>query len=201
VGPKTAVRLAELGVHTIGDIARLPETLLVRQFGQVGREMSRNARGIDDRPVTVERAARSISSETTFERDVTDPEILRETLRRLSEEVAHSLRHKGLCAGTVRLKIRWEDFSTHTRQASLMQPTDQDGVIFETVKRLMDGVWMNDRRPVRLVGVGAAKLAERAHQLGLWDTPNQKERRLLSALDELRERFGDDVVKRLKKPK
>ncbi len=201
VGPKTAVRLAELGVHTIGDIARLPETLLVRQFGQVGREMSRNARGIDDRPVTVERAARSISSETTFERDVTDPEILRETLRRLSEEVAHSLRHKGLCAGTVRLKIRWEDFSTHTRQASLMQPTDQDGVIFETVKRLMDGVWMDDRRPVRLVGVGAAKLAERAHQLGLWDTPNQKEQRLLSALDELRERFGDDVVKRLKKPK
>jgi DNA polymerase IV len=200
VGPKTAARMAELGVHTIGDIARLPDAVLARQFGQSGREMGQHARGIDDRPVVVEHAARSISAETTFERDVVSPVVLRETLLRLSEEVARSLRQKGLCAGTVRLKIRWEDFTTHTRQESFSQPTDQDGEIVSTAQRLLDSIWI-DRRPVRLVGEGASKLVERAHQLSLWDTPNQKERRLINALDEIREKFGESAMRKLKPSK
>lgn len=197
VGPKTEARLAKLGVKTIGDLARLPEGMLEGKFGQAGREMSRHAQGIDERPVVVEHVARSISSETTFERDVTSPVVLRETLQRLSEDVARSLRDKGLCAGTVRLKIRWQDFSLNTRQESLAQPTDQDGEITETAQRLLDTIW-TEQRPVRLIGVGAAKLVERVHQLSLWDTPKQKERRLISALDELRERFGEGAVRRLK---
>ena len=116
IGPKTAARLAEIGIHTIGDIARLPDTVLARQFGQSGREIALHARGIDDRPVIPERATKSISSETTFERDVSSSSILEATLRTLSEDVARSLRRKNLCASTVRLKIRWSDFSTHTRQ-------------------------------------------------------------------------------------
>ncbi len=196
IGPKTAARLGELGVRTIGELASVPVAVLVRQFGQAGREMSQHSKGIDERPVVVERAARSISSETTFEKDVTSPDVLRETLRRQSEEVARSLRHKGLCAGTVRLKIRWEDFTTHTRQASLALPSDQEGEIFETAQRLLATVW-TDRRPVRLIGVGAAKLVERTHQLSLWDTPRQKERRLIHALDELRDRFGEGVVSKV----
>jgi DNA polymerase-4 len=193
VGPKTAARLAELGLHTIGDIARTPEAILVRQFGQSGRDMSQHARGIDDRPVTPERAARSISQETTFERDVSNPSTLHCTLAELSEDVGFQLRRKGLCAGTVRLKIRWADFSTHTRQVSLPQPVDQDGVIYATALELLHRIW-TDGRPVRLIGVGAARLTEKAHQLGLWDTPDQKERRLLDALDTLRERFGEEAV-------
>jgi DNA polymerase-4 len=203
VGPKTAARMAELGIHTIGDVAQIPEAVLVRQFGQAGREMSRHARGLDDRPVVVERAARSISSEVTFERDVTDPGRLDQTLRRLSEDVARSLRDKKLCAATIRLKIRWQGFSTHTRQVSLPQPTDQDQVIYEEAADLLRAIWTNGQ-PVRLVGVGAARLAERAHQLSLWDTPDQKEHRLLDALDELRRRFGEGSVRsgrRLQRPK
>ncbi len=193
VGPKTAARLAELGIHTIGDIARLPESVLARQFGQTWREMRQRASGIDDRPVTTEHFARSISAETTFERDVRQEAKLRDTLRTLSEEVARSLRQKNLCAGTVRLKIRWSDFTTITRQVSLPQPVDQDGVIYTAALGLLSAAW-TDHRDVRLIGVGAARLVERAHQLSLWDTPDQKERRLLDALDTLRERFGDDVV-------
>lgn len=203
VGPKTAARLAEMGIRTIGDIARAPEAMLAARFGQAGREMSRHARGLDDRPVVVERPARSISSEVTFERDVTDPKKIDQTLHQLSEDVARSLRSKKLCASTIRLKIRWQDFSTHTRQTSLRQPTDQDQVIYETASVLLRAVWTGSR-PVRLVGVGAARLAERAHQLSLWDTPAQKERRLLEALDELRERFGEETVRsgrKLKPPK
>jgi DNA polymerase-4 len=194
VGPKTAARLTELGIQTIGELARVPEAVLTRQFGQAGRDMFRHAQGIDDRAVIPERAAKSISSETTFDRDVTNAETLRSTLRTLSEDVARTLREKDLCAGVIRLKIRWQDFSTHTRQTSLQQPTDQDGIITATVLSLLDSIW-TDGRPVRLIGVGTGRLAPCAHQLSLWDTANEKERRLLDALDTLRERFGDNVVR------
>lgn len=193
VGPKTAARLAEMGVHTIGDIARLPESLLKRHFGQNGRDMSLHARGLDDRPVVVEHAARSISQEVTFDRDVAAQSQLHQTLRELSEGVARTLRQKGLCTGTVRLKLRWPDFTTISRQVSISQPTDQDGMIYEAAIGLFHSVW-EEGRPVRLIGVGASRLAERAHQLSLWDTPNQKERRLLDALDTLRERYGNDII-------
>jgi len=193
VGPKTTVRLADMGIRTIGDLTGVPEAVITRHFGMMGREMIRHAQGIDDRPVVIERSARSISSEVTFERDLTDLAALRNTLRRLSEEVGRSLRSKGLCAGTIRLKIRWENFNTHTRQKSLSKPTDQDNLIFETVLSLFESIWTVNR-PVRLVGVGTTKLTERAHQLSLWDTSDQREHRLLSALDELRERFGENAV-------
>lgn len=194
VGPKTAAHLNELGIHTIGEVAALPVAVLVRQFGQAGREMSEHARGIDDRPISVEHAARSISQEITFDRDVSKPAVLEERLRTLSEEVARTLRQKDLCAGTIRLKIRWQDFTTQTRQVSLDLPADQDGVIYQAALDLLHAIW-TDGRPVRLIGVGATRLVERAHQLSLWDTPNQKERRLLDALDTLRDRYGEDVVR------
>lgn len=193
VGPKTAARLAELGIQTVGQIARLPDAVLIRQFGQAGREMGQHARGMDDRPVATERSARSISQEITFDQDVSNQEILTRTLRTMSEKVALSLRQSDLCAGTVRLKIRWPDFTTHTRQVSLAQPADQDGIIFEAALELLHSIWAKGR-PVRLLGVGASRLTPRAHQLSLWDTPDQKERRLLDALDGLRDRYGKDVV-------
>ena len=193
VGPKTAVRLAALGVLTIGDIAALEEKRLERLFGVYGREMALRARGIDDRPVETEHETKSISSETTFDRDVRDGERLRSTLRVQSEEVAKRLREEGVCAGTVRIKLRWPDFSTHTRQVSLEQPTDQDKVIYAAALGLFEGLWQPGKL-VRLLGVGTSKLAPAVHQLSLWDTPNEKERRLLEALDALRVRFGEEAV-------
>jgi DNA polymerase-4 len=193
VGPKTARRLAELGIHTIGELALMPEAVLARQFGQNGRDMFHHAQGIDARPVTPERAAVSISQEITFDRDVSRAAALQDTLRTLSEAVARMLREKDLCAGTVRLKIRWSDFTTHTRQVSLPQPTDQDGIIFQCALDLLNEIW-KDGRPVRLIGVGATRLTPSTHQLTLWDTADQKERRLLDALDDLRQRFGEDAV-------
>lgn len=194
-GPKTTARLAELGIRTIGELARLPESVLVRQFGQAGRDMSLRARGLDDRPVVTEHAARSISQEVTFDRDVSHSKQLYDTLHTLSEGVARNLREENLCAGTVRIKLRWPDFTTITRQVSFSQPTDQDGIIYQAALELLNSVW-SEGRPVRLLGVGAARLMERAHQLPLWDTPTEKERRLIDALDRLRERFGEDAIRK-----
>lgn len=194
VGPKTAAKLAEMGIHTIGEIASLPEALLARHFGQNGHEMSQHARGLDDRPVVSERAARSISQEVTFDRDVSSPAVLLDTLRTLSEAVARSVREKKLCAGTIRLKIRWPDFTTLSRQVSFDQPVDQDSVFYEAAVSLFRSVW-SEGRSVRLIGVAATRLTAQARQLSLWDTPDQKERRLLDALDDLRDRYGKDVVR------
>lgn len=195
VGPKTAERLAGMGVHTIGDIAARPAAELARRFGKHGADLSRRARGLDDRPVETERDTKSISKETTFATDISDRAALRETLLALSVGVGRRLRRAGLSGPTVKLKLRWADFTTLTRQTTLDTATDQDSVIYQTACELFDAVWER-RRPVRLLGVGVTGLEETARQLSLWETPDAEERRLLETLDELRDRFGEGVVKR-----
>lgn len=201
IGPKTGARLAELGILTIGQLAQAPAGLLDREFGNYGGELVMRARGIDDSPVVTEHDVKSISQEVTFSRDVRDVEKLHRTLRNLSEQVGYRLRQDGLTAATVRIKVRWEDFTTLTRQVTLSQPMDQDGIIFESALRLFDHLWLPEQRLVRLIGVGVSGLNPHVHQLSLWDTPTEKERRLLDAVDSLRARFGRKVVRRgLEKP-
>ena len=195
VGPRSAERLASLGIHRIGDLARETEETLVRMFGRYGRELHRHALGLDDSPVVPEHEIKSISQETTFARDISDPSRLHGTLRALSEQVAYRLRRKGLHGKTVRIKVRWPDFSIQTRQVSLSQATNQDSVIFAAAADLFERLW-DQQRPVRLIGVGVSGLDEDVYQLSLWDLPNEKERRLLSAVDELKERYGRKIVQR-----
>src|SRR5512146_542698 len=116
VGPKTSARLTELGIHTIGDIAKWPESEMIRMFGENGRDLARHSKGIDDRPITTERETKSISQEITFSRDVRDDKILEKTLQEQSAEVARQLRKNDLAGSTIKLKIRWPDFTTLTRQ-------------------------------------------------------------------------------------
>jgi DNA polymerase-4 len=201
IGPKTGARLAEFGILTIGQLAQAAPGLLEREFGKYGHELALHAQGIDDSPVITEHDVKSISQETTFVRDIRDQEKLHNTLRELSEQVAYRLRKDNLTASTVRIKVRWNDFTTLTRQATLLQPTDLDGIIRETATNLFDHLWLPEQRLVRLLGVGVSGLNEHVHQLSLWDTPTEKERRLLDAVDSLRARYGKKIVRRgLDKP-
>ena len=193
VGKKTELRLKGLGVKTVGDLANMPSDVMAQIFGKNGVELARNARGIDHRPVVTEHAVKSISQEITFERDVSDLRRLKDTIHLLSVQVGFRLRKSDLCAGTIRLKLRWTDFTTLTRQVSLDQPVDQDGAISDAIQSLFDGVWQAGKK-VRLLGVGATNLKVKPAQPGLWDTALDKERRLLGALDELREKFGANAV-------
>lgn len=195
VGPKTAAQLAALGIETIGDLARWPEADLIRRFGQHGRDLAHRARGEDDRPVTPEHEVKSVSHETTFERDLSDRDALCRTLRGLAEGVGRRLRQAGLRGNIIRLKLRWADFSTITRQTALPQPTDLDAEIAEAAIALFDKAW-SVGRPVRLIGVGVSGFQDPAQQLGLWETPSEKGHRLQEALDDVRERFGRDAIKR-----
>jgi DNA polymerase IV len=196
VGPKTAERLHGLGLRTIGDLARWPEADLARRFGQHGHHLAHHAKGLDERPVVTEHEAKSISQETTFAKDVTDGPRLQEMLRQQSEQVGYQLRRKGLSGTTVKLKLRWADFTTLTRQVTLEQPTTLDDDIYTAALQLFQKHWPPGKR-VRLIGVGVSGLEAAAYQLGLWTDPEQEQsRRLQPVLDELRERFGHQAIQR-----
>ena len=193
VGPKTAASLSELGIKTIGNLAAWDEKDLVARFGEHGREMSRHAKGISVSPIIIEHEVKSISQETTFSRDVRDDKVLESTLKELSAQVGRRLRRSDLTGKTVKLKIRWPDFTTLTRQTTLASPTDQDDEIALTVINLMKGV-RSPGKPVRLIGVGVSGLTTEARQLELWGMESEKRRKFQIVIDELQDKFGEKTV-------
>ena len=195
VGPKTAQRLSELGIHTIGDIAKWPESELARLFGENGRDLARHAKGVDNRPIVTERETKSVSQETTFAVDVANEKALEKTLREQSAEVARQLRREHLAGRTIRLKIRWPDFTTLTRQITLPTPTDLEDEIAATALRLMRQV-RRPNQPVRLIGVGVSGLGAPFRQLSLWEADSEKLRKLQLAVDALQEKYGREVIQR-----
>lgn len=195
VGPKTAAKLHELGVETIGDLARQSERELRARYGAIGHDFWERSRGMDDSPVEVEREVKSVSQEETFARDLRDGDSLRRTLRSQAEAVAGRLRQEERLGSTVRLKLRWPDFTTVSRQCTLPHPTDQDQEIYQAALGLLEKAWRNGR-PVRLVGVGVTHLTTAVRQLSLWEADSEKGRRLNAAIDLIRERFGENVIER-----
>jgi DNA polymerase-4 len=155
--------------------------------------MVRHARGISDSAVVTEHEVKSISQETTFARDVRDDKALESTLKELSAQVGRRLRRSDLTGKTVKLKLRWPDFTTLTRQATLASPTDQDDEIAGTAIRLMKDV-RSSGKPVRLIGVGVSGLTTEARQLELWGMESEKKRKFQNVIDELQEKFGDKTV-------
>ena len=167
---------------------------MVRLFGENGRDLARHARGQDDRQIVTTHETKSISQETTFSRDVRDDKVLEKTLREHSAQVGRKLRESNLAGSTIKLKIRWPDFTTLTRQVTLEHSTDQDGEIEKFALGLMKAV----RKPgqaVRLIGVGVSGLGSPIRQLALWDAGSEKSRRLQEAVDQLREKYGDKVIR------
>jgi len=195
VGPKTRLRLEHLGVRTIGELAAVPPDRLANALGEHGLELASRARGEDSQPVLDTYEPKSMSAETTFARDVRDERQLRRTLLGLTEEVGQRLRQAGLAGSTVRLKLRWADFTTLTRQAKTPQPTDQDTEIFRTAETLFEANWPKGR-PVRLIGVGVSSLGAPARQLHLFDRGWEEDVRLMQAVDTIRERFGQHALRR-----
>jgi DNA polymerase-4 len=191
VGPKLEETLLRAGIHTLGDLAGLPEGRLLGRAGVHGLELRRLAQGQDEREVPRHAAgAKSIGHEHTFDRDTRDVERLRRTLLGLSDSVGRRLRRAGVTARTVTLKYRDESFRTATRAETLAEPTDSGDVLFRTAWRLFEGV--HAELPVRLVGVSASGL-DRGPQLDLFP---QETRPVDRVRDAIAERFGRDAVTR-----
>ena len=197
VGPKTEERLLEMGLHTIGAIRKRTQEDMTRALGgNLGVHLHELALGHDDRPVVPDWEPKSVSNETTFEEDTRDRELLVQTIRRLAESVGRRLRRDNYKARKVTLKIRFEPFDTHTRQTSVKRPIDGDAEITRLAISLFDQFAL-DRR-VRLIGVGTGEIVrpgEESTQLGLFDEP-QKDSTIDRTVDKIRERFGDDRIRR-----
>ncbi|MBI5394339.1 MAG: DNA polymerase IV [Verrucomicrobia bacterium] len=195
VGEKTEPLLHDLGIHTIGDLERFPLETLRSRFGVWAGELKARARGEDDRPVVPFSEPKSISGETTFERDIRDEGRMEKVVWELAEEVARRLREEGVRGRTVQLKLRWSDFTTLTRRATLAEPTDDAARIAETALRLLRKELAADR-PVRLLGVGAQNLERGAAQLDLFDQRTARKAQLQRAADAVKAKFGEGKLKR-----
>jgi DNA polymerase-4 len=145
--------------------------------------------------VVTEREQKSISQETTFTRDIGDEAELLRVLHDMASGVARELRRSGLCASTVKLKLRWPDFTTPTRQMTLAQPSDDSEQIYATARQLFTRIWQAGQK-VRLVGVGVSGLSDQPRQMGLFDVPDERAEKLTATVSAMRARFGEKAIVR-----
>ena len=199
VGPKTAERLREQGLATIADLVHAPAGRLARLLGESSAEhLLALAHGQDDRAVQSGREAKSISEERTWGEDLTSPADIDKALLARADGVARELRHQGLVARTVHLKVRTGDFETVTRSTTLPEPTDLAEVVLAAARDLFrDRVFLKGRG-VRLLGVGVSGLEPAgAGQAALFsDERQEKLKNLARAADGIREKFGKSALAR-----
>jgi DNA polymerase IV len=191
VGKMSQQRLARDGLRTIGDLQRAGESELRRRYGVEGARLARLARGLDDRPVRAEREAKSISAETTFDRDIADFRPLELRLWRLAEKVSARLKTNALAGSTVTLKLKTADFRIRTRAQSLSHPTQLAGRIFAAGRDLL--ARETDGTMFRLIGIGLSALCD-ADGADFADLIDRRSAEAEQAIDRLRERFGDEAV-------
>lgn len=167
-GPKTAARLEEWGVPTVGELARAERTFLVERFGSHGAWLHDVANGIDDREVSASRGpGKSRGNERTYGRDQRDMDVVRASARKLLHGLLDSSDRRAF--STVTVKLRYHDFTTLTRSHTLSVPLDPDGdqrpLAMATVESLLDPLL--DGRAVRLVGVRLSGFCARTGQRSL----------------------------------
>lgn len=197
IGSKTEPQLHAQGLHTIADVQARSEAQLVRDFGErLGRHLFVLANGLDTRPVESEREAKSIGHESTFEQDLRTRSEAHEVLLQLSEQVGRRLRRNERSARVVKLKLRLHDFTTCTRQSTVVA-TQDDLEIYRAAVALLQDSWRGDCG-IRLLGVTASSLvpAAMSQQGSLFEARDERAKKVLSAMDAIRDRHGEGAVRR-----
>lgn len=219
IGTKTAARLEECGLHTLGQLRSAPDAVLWPLFGKYTRNVRERAAGVDERPVVPDWQEKQVSAEETFDVDLRKSAEMHAELAKLADRACARLRAKELMSSTVVVKIRRRDFQTYTRSRSFSPPTQDTGAVLRIAKELLDG-WLAEqpRAAVRLLGVGVSTLSP-AVQMDLFGqpvapaatpasgatappanrvapAPDRAGAKLDPALDRIREKFGDAAVTR-----
>jgi DNA polymerase-4 len=209
VGPVLGAALEALGIRTIGELARAEPSRLSSVVGDRTSTLQELARGQDVRPVVAERIPKSYGEESTFEHDVTDPEVVLAALAAHAEAVARRVRHDGYAGATVTIKVKLGRRKQYrpgraeranepvypllTRRTTLRVPTDDGAVIRRAACSLWDRARVGE--PVRLLGVALSNLAPaRSRQLDLFERP-AKTKVLAPTLDEIQRRFGEGAIR------
>jgi DNA polymerase-4 len=195
VGQRTLPGVQAAGIHTFGDLRRADDETVWRAFGKHGKTMRDRAAGIDDRPVEPNREEKSISAEETFATDIRAVAELQRQLWHLADRASSRLRAHELTAGKVTVKIRRGDFTTYTRQRTVLPPTQETAAIAGLAQSLL-GEWLTTQTDaaVRLLGVGVGDL-QIIRQTDLF-AERPQESRLDATIDGIRDRFGTPLLTR-----
>ena len=194
IGAKTQAKLAKFGIGSCGELGRFPVDILRRTFGVIGDRLHDMALGCDDSPVVPDLEAeqvKTVGHSTTLERDISEREEILRFLLQLSEMVGRRARRYQVAGRTVTLTVRYQDFTTFSRQQSRGSYTNDSEEIYRASVNILDGI--DILQPIRLLGVRISNLKSHTEQLPLF--PEERKRaQLASAMDELNNRFGDCAV-------
>ena len=215
VGPRTEKILKTGGFHLMRHIQALPdESSLIPLVGNQARRIWELANGIDDRPVETDRKIQSIGAEETYEEDLTDGSAIELEFRYFANRLSKRLRKRNLLGHTVSIKVRYDDFTTVSRQKRLDTPSDHEHVFFETALLLWNKLmqdktskkpkgtkkdveaFMEPSGPIRLLGLTVSGLDEEVPmQDSLFESPqDETEDKLAGVLDSLESKFGETAV-------
>ena len=191
LGENTCQKLYQYGIEKIGDLQRVNLRFLETVFGKMGTYIYNKANGIDDSEIVPHSDRKSISTEHTFESDVTDKRTLETILVSMTEELAGKLRRENKVSSCLAIKIRYANFETHTQQQKIAL-TAAEHILIPGIKNLLTKAW-NQHRPIRLIGVKLSNLCTGSYQINLFED-NEERIRLYQAMDNINFRFGDKTV-------
>ena len=199
VGKASQERLARDGITTIGQIQSIPISDMVKRYESSGFRLAELARGIDRRKVDPSRETKSVSSETTFAKDIKDPQTLQKHLWQLSEKTARRCKQQGLAGRTVILKAKTNKFVSLTRSHTRHSPTQLAQAIYEDGLTLL--TYLLIERPhdhFRLIGIGVAQIVD-SEQGDIPDLAEPDRHKKITAertMDKVREKFGDNAIRK-----
>lgn len=195
VGKKTEIILKNKGINNIALLKKLSLEELEAMLGKIGKQLYFLARGIDNRKVEPDNEIKSISHEETYSESLSDKDLILSSLLEMSERVTRRLRKKELRGSTVFVKIRYDDFTTYTRRVTLNNYINNTDELYKIGRRLLEKHNLL-KKPLRLLGIGVGNLTTNDRvQLSLF-TDRMKEDDLTKTIDLIKDKFGDNSIKR-----
>lgn len=191
LGESACKKLYAYSIETIGQLQKVELRFLQTVFGKNGLWIYEKARGIDHGDVVPHSDRKSISTENTFSNNISDRRTLETTLVSMTEELSSKLRRENKLASCLAIKIRYNNFETHTLQEKIPL-TAAEHILIPGIKNLLTRAWDNGR-PVRLIGVRLSELATGSYQINLFDD-NEQQIKLYQAMDRINFRFGDKTI-------
>ncbi|MEW5757949.1 MAG: DNA polymerase IV [Candidatus Omnitrophota bacterium] len=195
IGEKTKIALNQMGIYKIKDLAQKTKNELISVFGKNGAWFWEASHGIDESEVISEHQTKSISNETTFEKDTSDKTEIERELAWLCELVASRLRKEMFKCRTITLKIRLEGFQTYTRAKTVAEPTNFPEILIKEIKQLLENFKLNDKK-VRLLGVRTSNLSNASDELLFKTNDEIKKEKVNKAVDKIKNKFGKSCILR-----
>lgn len=201
IGKKTAPKLTEIGINTIGDLARYEDIPRLKKIlGKNTENFLKKTYGISNDEIVPNRYAdsSSIGNERTFESDLLEESIILKEFKKISNKVCERVINKKLIAKTISIKIRYNDFKTINRSNTINKPTNEEDIVYNIVCDLFDNSW--NGKPIRLIGVTLSNLVEKSdykEQLDLFTYHIHKsDEPIIRVINEIREKYGDKIIKK-----